>query len=117
MKIDNWQGWEPEWLRLTEHFLNAPEAPGAYIICADHEIGRAVGSDEHGILTIGESDNLRRRLAAFVRCARNPGVSGHMAGWRLITPPSKPFSLWTHSGLAGVRLSIRQPPMQKKGKC
>ncbi len=82
MRVKNWQGWEPEWLKLTEHFGGAPAVPGAYIICADREIQRAVGSDEQGILTIGESDNLRRRLAAFVRCAKNPGAAGHMAGWR-----------------------------------
>ncbi|MBY8946366.1 hypothetical protein J1G35_10855 [Pseudomonas sp. SH10-3B] len=82
MQNDNWEGWEPEWLKLTEHFLRAPALPGAYIICANKKIHRAVGIDEHGILTIGESENLRRRLAAFVRCARKPGVSGHMAGWR-----------------------------------
>ena len=82
MKVKNWDGWEPEWLKLIEHFQNAPSMPGTYIICANREIPRAVGTDEHGVLTIGESDNLRRRLAAFVRCARNPGASGHMAGWR-----------------------------------
>jgi len=82
MKVEHWRGWEPEWLKLTEHYASAPPGPGAYIICADREIQRAIGADEHGILTIGESENLRRRLAAFVRCAKNPGAAGHMAGWR-----------------------------------
>ena len=82
MKVKNWQGWEPEWLKLTEHYLNAPAVPGAYIICADRAITRAVGDDEHGVLTIGESGNLRRRLGAFVRCAKTAGAAGHMAGWR-----------------------------------
>ena len=82
MKVKNWTGWEPVWLKLTEHYLDAPAAPGAYLICADRAIHRAVGVDDNGVLTIGESDNLRRRLAAFVRCAKKPGAAGHMAGWR-----------------------------------
>ncbi len=82
MNVKNWQGWEPEWLKLTEHYKSAPVVPGAYIICADRALNRAIGVDENGILTIGESDNLRRRLSAFVRCAKNPGAAGHMAGWR-----------------------------------
>ncbi|MDQ0653492.1 hypothetical protein [Pseudomonas cedrina] len=82
MKVKNWTGWEVEWLKLTEHYLDAPAVPGAYLICADRAIHRAVGVDDNGVLTIGESDNLRRRLAAFVRCAKNPGAAGHMAGWR-----------------------------------
>lgn len=82
MRVKNWQGWEPEWLKLTEHYRSAPTTPGAYLICADRDINRAVGVDEHGILTIGESENLRRRLSAFVRCAKTPAAAGHMAGWR-----------------------------------
>ncbi|KGU87193.1 hypothetical protein [Pseudomonas mediterranea] len=82
MKMSSWKGWEPEWLKLTDHFKNAPAAPGAYLICADRPINRAVGVDENGILTIGESVNLRRRLSAFVRCAKDRDVAGHMAGWR-----------------------------------
>ncbi|MNP37680.1 hypothetical protein D3C76_1311410 [compost metagenome] len=56
--------------------------PGVYIVCADRAIARAVGIDDNGILTVGESDNLKRRLAAFVRCAGSKGATGHMAGWR-----------------------------------
>ena len=82
MKVANWEGWEPEWLKLTEHFQNAPSLPGVYIICTCKSIQRAVGTDEYGVLTIGESDNLRRRLRAFMRCASNSGKAGHMAGWR-----------------------------------
>lgn len=82
MDIGSWKGWEPEWLKLTEHFKEAPASAGAYMISADRAIHRAVGVDEQGILTIGESDNLRRRLSAFIRCARIEGAAGHMAGWR-----------------------------------
>lgn len=82
MNVKNWQGWEPEWLKLTEHYKSAPAAPGAYIICADRSIARVVGIDENGILTIGESTNIRSRLSSFVRCATFPKATGHMAGWR-----------------------------------
>jgi hypothetical protein len=82
MKVKNWDGWEPEWLKLVDHYQRAPALPGVYIICADRAITRAVGVDENGILTVGESDNLRRRLAAFVRCAGSKSATGHMAGWR-----------------------------------
>ncbi|UVK96120.1 GIY-YIG nuclease family protein [Pseudomonas atacamensis] len=82
MKVTSWEGWEPEWLKLTENFQNAPSLPGVYIICTCKNIQRVVGIDEYGVLTIGESDNLRRRLSAFMRCASNAGKAGHMAGWR-----------------------------------
>ncbi|MGM3217653.1 hypothetical protein ACSQ5K_22790 [Pseudomonas sp. PhalM4] len=82
MKVKNWDGWEPEWLKLVDHYQDAPALPGVYIICADRAIERAVGIDENGILTVGESDNLKRRLSAFVRCAGSKGSTGHMAGWR-----------------------------------
>lgn len=87
MKVNNWDGWEPEWLKLTEHHKSAPAVPGAYIICADRPIARAVGTDENGILTVGESANLRRRLSDFVRCAGREGATGHMAGWRFARSP------------------------------
>ena len=63
-------------------FPSAPSTPGAYVVAADTPINRAVGSDEYGILTIGESDDLRRRMTSFASCALSYGTEGHMAGWR-----------------------------------
>lgn len=45
-------------------------------------IPRLLGVDRLGILDIGESGNLRVRIAALAKCARADGVTGHMAGWR-----------------------------------
>ncbi len=79
-------------------------APGAYIICAGHEIRRTVGSDEHGILLLA---NRTVYGGVLLRLCAAQGVPESQGIWRaggLITPPSKPFSLWTHSGLVAVRL-------------
>lgn len=54
------------------------------MIVANRAIPRAVGVDEHGILDVGESDNLKERLAAFVGCAKGRRASGHIAGWRFL---------------------------------
>jgi hypothetical protein len=46
-------------------------------------ISRAVGRDREGVLDIGKSVHLRRRLAAFFRCVTaKKARHGHMAGWR-----------------------------------
>jgi len=63
-------------------YKKAPASPGAYIIRSNRPIQRLKGADKHGILTIGESNNLRRRLASFVRCISNEYATGHMAAWR-----------------------------------
>jgi len=68
----------------------APRKPGTYIarvITPDGRprvIQRCVSQDPDGILDIGESGNLRRRLKTFVRCISDPTAhqGGHMAGWR-----------------------------------
>lgn len=67
-----------------EVYKKAPSGPGVYMIVANREIHRAVGIDEHGILDVGESDNLNERLASFVGCARGTRAAGHMAGWRFL---------------------------------
>lgn len=81
----NWNEWS-EWKRLGFEyglgFSSVPTTPGAYIVATDKPINRCVGTDSHGILTIGESDSLRRRLFAFCACAVAHGVEGHSAGWR-----------------------------------
>jgi hypothetical protein len=45
-------------------------------------MSRLLGVDEQGVLDIGESKNLRKRLRALAACASADGVKGHMAGWR-----------------------------------
>lgn len=78
----DWNGWT-KWTNLETLKLERVCAePGAYVISASCPINRAVGIDRHGILDIGESDNLRSRLASFARCAKTRGKGGHMAGWR-----------------------------------
>lgn len=96
MKVKNWDGWERDWLNLVDHYRAAPTGPGVYLICADHAINRAVGVDENGILTIGESGNLRDRLGRFVGCVQGRHAKGHMAGWRFFNSAlSKPFPIET----------------------
>jgi hypothetical protein len=46
-------------------------------------IGRLLEDDLNGVLDIGESGQLRKRLQDLHRCASKPGEVGHMAGWRL----------------------------------
>lgn len=81
----DWSGWS-EWYSLPVQqgfsFVNAPRKPGAYVIAAEHPINRAVGTDEHGILTVGESEDLHRRVLAFATCAISRGGEDHIAGWR-----------------------------------
>ena len=56
------------------------EEPGVYRIRhADHEIGRANGTDDEGILHIGMSKNLRRRVREFYKAATTKKGS-HSAG-------------------------------------
>jgi hypothetical protein len=74
-----WTAWTPldplEWSSM-------PTGPGAYIIAAPQPITRAVGTDLHGYLDVGESAILNTRLWGFRRCATQRGTTGHMAGWR-----------------------------------
>lgn len=78
-------GWTP-WKPLAEcrEQRLIPRGPGAYRIrCRGSIIGRAVGRDREGVLDIGKSLHLRRRLAAFYRCVTAAEAHhGHMAGWR-----------------------------------
>jgi hypothetical protein len=78
----DWSGWSP-WKRLNEiEFAAIPSRPGAYVVAARRPIHRAVGVDTLGIIHVGESDDLRRRVDAFRWCAERKGREGHMAGWR-----------------------------------
>lgn len=79
----NWYGWT-NWAQLENlDFKEVPSKPGAYAIAANRPLNRAVGTNEEGILDVGESEDLNSRLWAFCQCARGKGkVEGHMAGWR-----------------------------------
>lgn len=76
---DDWSSWAS----LPTAIADIPDVAGAYVVrCRGITINRAVGSDEDGVLDIGESAYLQSRLDSFWRCAREPGREGHMAGWR-----------------------------------
>lgn len=82
MKMDEWPGWT-DWVQLGElDWSQVSPGPGTYMIAADRAIPRAVGTDEEGILDIGQSATLRRRLRTFWQCATGVQAGGHMAGWR-----------------------------------
>jgi len=71
------------WKNLQKLDLNlVPRGPGAYQMATNRPLARAVGVDPLGIIDIGESTNLRKRLKDFMRCAAQRGQEGHMAGWR-----------------------------------
>jgi hypothetical protein len=80
---------EWDWRPLTgEEIKKVPVKEGAYIVRAKNEYSkvqvmrRCVGEDEHGILDVGESQNLRQRLGALLNCMCDATQTGHMAGWR-----------------------------------
>ncbi|MGI2029779.1 hypothetical protein [Endozoicomonas acroporae] len=82
--MDNydWPGWT-DWVLLKElDRASIPDQPGVYMIAAHRRIHRAHGTDKQGILDIGESDNLKKRIAAFRACSLGHRNRGHMAGWR-----------------------------------
>lgn len=81
MKLARWKGWT-DWLPLLKNARDIPCSPGAYMIAAHKAINRAVGEDVEGILDIGESVNLRKRIRDFIGCAQGTRQLGHMAGWR-----------------------------------
>ena len=84
-------GWK-DWKLLTR--LTVGDLPkkiaGVYKIGATSKRGAAIkiprclGIDEKGILDIGESIYLRRRMRQFLNCAEDEqnNTKGHMAGWR-----------------------------------
>jgi len=82
------KGWS-EWLALKVDGINRlPKKPGGYQIRAVDEkkrartIRRCVGDDREGLLGIGESEDLRKRISNLLRCMGEKGQGGHMAGWR-----------------------------------
>ena len=77
-----WKSWS-EWKRLSEvDWKTIPSGPGVYVIAVKRKLHRALGSDEEGILDIGQSKRLRSRLRRFWLCAGDSNLTGHMAGWR-----------------------------------
>ena len=78
----DWTKWEPLGLNSGLQLVSVPSKPGSYIIAADQELTRCVGTDPHGILTIGESENLRTRIQKFCSCAIDLDSGGHSAGMR-----------------------------------
>ena len=80
MRFDRkWTGWCP----LSSVIGEVETAPGAYVVrVRNQSFNRFVGTDKLGILDIGETGNLRSRLRDFIKCAKNPKATGHMAAWR-----------------------------------
>lgn len=82
MQLDEWPGWG-DWTSFGAlAWDTVPVGPGTYMIAARRSINRAVGVDQEGILDIGTSKHLRRRLNEFWQCASSRRPAGHMAGWR-----------------------------------
>lgn len=91
--IESWRDWRilsgahwTDWLPLSPATIAiAPTTPGAYVLGLPPgpPMGRLLAEDPHRLLDIGESGNLKQRLASLRACASTPGRPGHMAGWRL----------------------------------
>lgn len=76
----SWKSWT-DWEKF-DGLDDLPTSPGAYVISASEPIKRIQDSDPNGILSIGETDNLQKRLKMFWRCANGEQHRGHTAGWR-----------------------------------
>lgn len=65
--------------------------PGVYLLAIPLKrtsnepkpLGRFLATDPHGLVDIGEAENLWKRLCSLFDCTSNMGKTGHMAGWRL----------------------------------
>ena len=80
MNVKSWEGWSG-WSTFS-NMSGVPERPGAYVIATRQTITRISGQDKNGILSIGETDNLSKRLQMFLSCANGNRHRGHTAGWR-----------------------------------
>ena len=83
-----WHRWT-NWVSLQTAVKKAPEEPGGYVLGiwlpetgASRTIHRLLGDDNHGVLDIGASVDLRRRIGELLRCVTTDDALGHMAGWR-----------------------------------
>lgn len=80
-----WTDWKPlhEVAASIDKGKGPPGKPGVYALRAQGvPLQRMLGTDQHGVLDIGESRVLARRLWELFACASGRRKSGHMAGWR-----------------------------------
>lgn len=62
-----------EWQSLNiENIRNLPTSPGCYKISCSKPINRLFGTDDEGILNIGESKDLNQRLDQFIKAVTIP---------------------------------------------
>jgi len=104
------------WRNLQDLDLTlVPGSPGAYQVATNRPLARTVGVDPLGIIDIGESTNLRKRLKNFMRCAAQRGQEGHMAAWRY-----NHFHLERHLPLASLRVRwvvTKDKPAAYRAEC
>lgn len=95
--MDEWHAWSfpggdkwTHWAPLSEDTLRTvPSQAGAYVVglppsrLEKEGLGRLLATDPHGLLDVGESSQLQKRLRLLRACASTDGTRGHMAGWRL----------------------------------
>lgn len=95
--MDEWHAWSfpggrgwTHWAPITEATLRTvPVQAGAYVLGLPPSrlpkggLGRLLAADPHGLLDVGESSQLQKRLRLLRACASAEGTRGHMAGWRL----------------------------------
>lgn len=68
-----------EWIELLDYkAARIPAEPGVYRIATMAPLNRAVGVDQLGLLDVGESRNLKKRVASFVGCALGRSCSGQL---------------------------------------
>ena len=62
MNAIRWSVWFP---LEPEYIAKAPHLPGSYKISCGEVVKRLVGEDKDGILMVGESEDLQRRIGQF----------------------------------------------------
>lgn len=82
MRRTDWPGWTNWEVIHSLDFKTIPTGPGTYMIGCSHKLERTCGVDPWGILDIGQTKLLRKRISAFWGCASKTRKAGHMAGWR-----------------------------------
>jgi len=106
----NWRGWG-SWKKLCELSpQDIPNSPGAYVIATGKSLNRFVGRDSEGILDVGESGNLRRRLRFFKRCAAGKSKN-HSAGCRYFE-----FKLSKKFPMTCLRVRLKKTTSKEQAK-